>query len=38
MAGLEDRLIHDLSWSVLVCILGFRPWECIAHSEVMSKY
>lgn len=28
MAGLEDRLICDLSWSVLVCLLGFRPCEC----------
>lgn len=37
MAGLEDRLLRDLSWSVLVCLLGFRPCECITHSEVMSK-
>lgn len=33
MAGLEDRLLRDLLWSVLVCLLGFRPCECITHSE-----
>ena len=38
VAGLEDRLICNLSWSVLVCLLSFRPCECITHSEIMSKY
>ena len=37
VAGLEDRLLRDLARSVLVCLLGFRPSECITHSEVMSK-